>query len=148
MLAVAFQPADTDSLLITDKAAPAQPSVQLYSMRSHSYVHALTFKTQILGLKCSTRLLVVALDSQIHAYDAITLQHTFSAVTYSVSAALSTWASDVTTAGLPAPMALGSAWLAYASNQASVLLVVLTANTLVTHESTHYSTASAHMTGL
>ena len=73
----------------------------------------------MLSLKCSPRLIVVALDAQIHAFDAASLQHTFSAVTYSVSAALQTVKADSHQAGATAPMALGSAWLAYASNQAS-----------------------------
>lgn len=93
-------------------------------MRSHSYVHTLTFKSRILSLKCSSRLIVVALDAQVHAYDTLTLQHTFSAVTYSVSAALSTWSSENTSVNLSAPMALGSAWLAYASNQASFVALL------------------------
>ena len=88
-------------------------------MQSHTYLHTLSFNSRVLSLKCSQRLLVVALDAQIHAFDTDTLQHTFSAVTHSVSAALRTVKADACQAWAAAPMALGSAWLAYASNQAS-----------------------------
>lgn len=94
-------------------------SVQLYSMRSHTYVHSLSFNSPVLSLKCSRRLIAVALDAQIHAFDATTLQHTFSAVTYAVSAAMQSVKGDAGQAKVTSPMALGSAWLAYASNQAS-----------------------------
>ena len=95
-------------------------SVQLYSMHSHTYVHSLSFNSPVLSLRCSRRLIVVALDAQIHAFDATTLQHTFSAVTYAVSAAMQTVKADAGQAKTTTPMALGSAWLAYASNQASL----------------------------
>lgn len=113
-LVPALEPVSTSS---TD-SKPAH-SVQLYSMRSHTYVHSLTFNSQVLSLKCSCRFIVVALDAQIHAFDATSLQHTFSAVTYAVSAAMHTVKTEGTQARGSSPLALGSAWLAYASNQAS-----------------------------
>lgn len=106
-----LQPATTDT-------KPGH-SVQMYSMRSHTYMHSLSFNSPVLSLRCSRRLIVVALDAQIHAFDAVSLQHTFSAVTYAVSAAMQTVKADAGHAKTTSPMALGSAWLAYASNQAS-----------------------------
>lgn len=114
VLVPASEPASSPS---TD-SKPAH-SVQLYSMRSHTYVHSLSFNSQVLSLKCSRRLIVVALDAQIHAFDATSLQHTFSAVTYAVSAAMHTVKTEGVQARGSSPLALGSAWLAYASNQAS-----------------------------
>lgn len=107
-----------------DSATPSHSStssshcVQLYSLQSHSYLHSLSFSSRVLSLKCSPRLIVVALDAQIHAFDTANLQHTFSAVTYSMSAALQTVKAESHHSG-STPMALGTAWLAYASNQAS-----------------------------
>ena len=106
-----------------DEAASATVSesghrVQLYSMQSHTYVHTLTFNSKVLSLRCSCHFLVVALDAQIHAFDATTWQHTFSAVTYSVFAAMRTVKAESSHNIASSPMALGSAWLAYASNQA------------------------------
>ena len=106
-------------------------------MHSHTYVHSLTFNSRVLSLKCSPRLVVVALDAQIHAFDAATLQHTFSAVTYSVSAALQTVKADSYQAGAMAPIALGSAWLAYASNQASQSFYAICHPTCHVHDGTH-----------
>ncbi|DBA69654.1 TPA: hypothetical protein ACH3X2_012712 [Trebouxia sp. C0005] len=106
-----------------DSATPSHSStssshcVQLYSLQSHSYLHSLSFSSRVLSLKCSPRLIVVALDAQIHAFDTANLQHTFSAVTYSMSAALQTVKAESHHSG-STPMALGTAWLAYASNQA------------------------------
>ena len=58
---------------------------------------------------------MVALEGQLHAFDASTLAHTFSAVTHP---------SPVPSPSLPdggvsqsAPVALGARWLAYGSNQ-------------------------------
>ena len=106
-------------------------------MHSHTYVHSLTFNSRVLSLKCSPRLVVVALDAQIHAFDAATLQHTFSAVTYSVSAALQTVKADSYQTGAMAPIALGSAWLAYASNQASQSFYAICYPTCHVHDGTH-----------
>lgn len=119
ILAAALASPDTHQTADIDSAQNPQHSVQLYSLSSHSYLQPLTFKSAILGLKCSSRLIVVALDAQIHAYDSLTLQHTFSAVTYAVSAVLSSLSSETAKGTLSTPLALGSAWLAYASNQAS-----------------------------
>lgn len=59
-----------------------QHSVQLYSLRSHGYVRSLSFGGEVLGVASSGRLLVVALRGQLQAFDACTLQHTFSCLTY------------------------------------------------------------------
>lgn len=56
--------------------------VQLYSLRSHGRARTLSFSSEVLGLQASGRLLVVALRGQLQAFDAATLQHTFSCLTY------------------------------------------------------------------
>ena len=86
-------------------------SVHFYSLASGTYVHVLHFDSAVLGVRCSRRLIIVALAGQLLAYDAATLQHTFSTLTYAM-------------AGQPAtlPLALGPRWLAYASNQVLEML--------------------------
>ncbi len=117
---LAIVPSPTaDSATTSHSSRSSNHCVQLYSLQSHSYLHSLGFNSRVLSLKCSPRLVVVALDAQIHAFDTANLQHTFSAVTYSMSAALQTVKADSHHSGSTAPMALGTAWLAYASNQAS-----------------------------
>ncbi|KAI7838484.1 hypothetical protein COHA_007747 [Chlorella ohadii] len=59
-----------------------QHLVQLYSLRSHGFCRTLSFSSEVLGLQASGRLLVVALRGQLQAFDAATLQHTFSCLTY------------------------------------------------------------------
>lgn len=61
---------------------PQQHTLQLYSLRSHGYVRSLSFGCEVLDVQASARLLVVALPGQLQAFDACTLQHTFSCVTY------------------------------------------------------------------
>ncbi|KAL0039055.1 hypothetical protein WJX77_006537 [Trebouxia sp. C0004] len=116
---LAIVPSPTaDSAATSHSSMSSNHCVQLYSLQSHSYLHSLSFNSRVLSLKCSPRLIVVALDAQIHAFDTANLQHTFSAVTYSMSAALQTVKADSHHSGSTAPLALGTAWLAYASNQA------------------------------
>jgi hypothetical protein len=59
-----------------------QYSVLLYSLRSQGYVRTLGFSGEVLGVQASSRLLVVSLKGQLQAFDALTLQHTFSCLTY------------------------------------------------------------------
>ncbi len=68
--------------------APQQHILQLYSLRSHGFVRSLSFGGEVLDVQASSRLLVVALPGQLQAFDACTLQHTFSCVTYSPPAPL------------------------------------------------------------
>lgn len=72
---------------LTPSPAP-QHSVLLYSLQSHGYVRTLSFSSEVLGLQASQRLLVVALRGRLQAYDAATLQHTFSCLTYTPPAQL------------------------------------------------------------
>ncbi|KAL4447710.1 hypothetical protein ABPG75_004929 [Micractinium tetrahymenae] len=65
-----------------------QHILQLYSLRSHGYVRSLSFGGEVLGVQASGRLLVVALRGQLQAFDARTLQHTFSCLTYTPPARL------------------------------------------------------------
>lgn len=64
------------------KREQQQHIVQLYSLRSHCKSRTLSFSSEVLGLQASGRLLVVALRGQLQAFDAATLQHTFSCLTY------------------------------------------------------------------
>lgn len=59
-----------------------QHNLLLYSLRSHGYVRSLAFSSEVLGVQASSRLLVVALRGQLQAFDARTLQHTFSCLSY------------------------------------------------------------------
>ena len=95
----------------------ASGRVHLYSLRNQAYVYSLKFNSRVLGLRCSTRLLVVALDAQLHAFDATSLSHVFSAVTYPAPCTHQLYQSETCAQGTAVALALGSRWLAFASNQ-------------------------------
>lgn len=43
----------------------ARSAVRMYSLQSHAYVHALRFRTPVLGVQASRRLVAVALSAQV-----------------------------------------------------------------------------------
>ncbi|KAJ0770574.1 putative transcription factor WD40-like family [Helianthus annuus] len=84
-------------------------TVRFYSLRSHSYVHVLRFRSTVYMVRCSPRIVAVGLASQIYCFDALTLENKFSVLTYPISQL----------GGINigyGPMAVGPRWLAYASN--------------------------------
>lgn len=109
-------------------------TLRLYSLRSHGYVRTLTFHQPILALHASERLLVVALPGQVQALDAGSLQPLFTCLAYlpptvhrpflqqggggEPSQHRQGGAEAAEAVATLAPLALGSRWLAYASNQA------------------------------
>ncbi|KAJ6794117.1 autophagy-related protein 18h-like [Iris pallida] len=83
--------------------------VRFYSLKSHSYVHVLRFRSAVYMVRCSPRIVAVALAAQIYCFDAVTLENKFSVLTYPLPSA----------AGVNigyGPMSVGPRWLAYASN--------------------------------
>ncbi|CAK9256194.1 unnamed protein product [Sphagnum jensenii] len=86
--------------------------IRFYSLQNHSYVHVLRFRTGIYAVRCSPRVVAVALVAQIYCFDAGTLHNVFSVLTYPSPAP----APGTIHAGYGA-MALGPRWLAYAANQ-------------------------------
>lgn len=89
---------------------PCVPTVvKFYSLQCHSYVHTLRFPTAILAVRCSPRVVAVALATQLYCFNAATLQSTFSVLTYPSPQLGSS-------VGYGA-LAVGPRWLAYAANQ-------------------------------
>ncbi|KAL2634216.1 hypothetical protein R1flu_005695 [Riccia fluitans] len=86
--------------------------IRFYSLQSHTYVHVLRFRTGIHAVRCSPRVVVVALYSQIYCFDAASLQNTFSVLTYPTPLN----GPGATNLGFGA-LAVGPRWLAYAANQ-------------------------------
>ncbi|CAN6457995.1 unnamed protein product [Victoria cruziana] len=87
--------------------------VRFYSLRSHSYVHVLKFRSAVHTVRCSARIVAIAQASQIHCFDAVTLESVYIVVTYPV--ALGCYGSGSGVIGY-GPLAVGSRWLAYAGN--------------------------------
>lgn len=89
-------------------------AVRFYSMRSHSYVHVLRFRSTVYMVRCSPRIVAVGLASQIYCFDALTLENKFSVLTYPISQLGGQGLSGINIGF--GPMAVGPRWLAYASN--------------------------------
>ncbi|CAD5177650.1 unnamed protein product, partial [Musa acuminata subsp. malaccensis] len=88
--------------------------VRFYSLKVHSYVHVLRFRSAVHIVHCSPRIVAVALAAQIYCFDAVTLENKFSVLTYPLQGS----------AGVNigcGPMAVGPRWLAYASNNPLIL---------------------------
>ncbi|XP_024961565.1 autophagy-related protein 18h-like [Cynara cardunculus var. scolymus] len=89
-------------------------AVRFYSLRSHSYVHVLRFRSTVYMVRCSPRIVAVGLASQIYCFDAHTLENKFSVLTYPISQLGGQGLSGINIGY--GPMTVGPRWLAYASN--------------------------------
>lgn len=89
-------------------------AVRFYSLRSHSYVHVLRFRSTVYMVRCSPRIVAVGLASQIYCFDALTLESKFSVLTYPISQLGGQGLSGINIGY--GPMTVGPRWLAYASN--------------------------------
>ncbi|KAL5972799.1 hypothetical protein ACLOJK_039605 [Asimina triloba] len=82
--------------------------VRFYSVRSHSYVHVLKFRTAVFSVRCSPRVV-------IHCFNAATLEREYTILTHPiVSGSLGSGKIGY------GPLAVGPRWLAYAGNPISV----------------------------
>lgn len=89
-------------------------AVRFYSLKSHSYVHVLRFRSVVCMIRCCSKVVAVGLATQIYCFDALTLENKFSVLTYPVPQ-LSGQGTIGVNVGY-GPMAVGPRWLAYASN--------------------------------
>lgn len=88
-------------------------AVRFYSLRSHSYVHLLRFRSAIYMVRCSPHIVAVGLAAQIYCFDALTLENKFSVLTYPVPQVGIQGELGVNIGY--GPMGVGPRWLAYAS---------------------------------
>ncbi|XP_050942823.1 autophagy-related protein 18g isoform X4 [Cucumis melo] len=109
--------------------ANSHNAVQFYSLKSHSYVHVLRFRSAVCMVRCSSQIVAVGLATQvrtkmndnygyridfmIYCFDAITLEVVFSVLTSPVPE-ISGQGTTGTNVGY-GPMAVGPRWLAYPS---------------------------------
>lgn len=92
--------------------------VELHSLRSQALAHILSFHSRVLSVCASARVIAVSLETQLHAFDAGAVQPLFTAVTYPAPGSFpSAHEGHQSTA----PMALGHRWLAFASNQVTIM---------------------------
>lgn len=98
----------------TGNVVNSPTAVRFYSLRSHSYVHVLRFRSAVLTVRCSPRIVAVGLASQIYCFDALTLENKFSVLTYPVPQLAGLGMVGINVGY--GPMDVGPRWLAYASN--------------------------------
>ncbi|KAJ8760668.1 hypothetical protein K2173_017649 [Erythroxylum novogranatense] len=98
----------------TGSLALSPTIVRFYSLKSHNYVHVLRFRSTVYMVRCSPRIVAVGLATQIYCFDALTLENKFSVLTYPVPQLGSQGLVGVNIGY--GPMAVGSRWLAYASD--------------------------------
>ncbi|KAJ0267098.1 BCAS3 domain-containing protein [Hirschfeldia incana] len=84
-------------------------NVHVYSLKSQSYVHTLKFRSIIYTVRCSPRIVAVLQASQIHCFDAKTLEKDYMIVTNSIS-----YGSLGVGYG---PLAVGPRWIAYSGTR-------------------------------
>ncbi|CAN4104079.1 unnamed protein product [Withania somnifera] len=89
--------------------------VWFYSMRSHSYVHQLRFRTVVHLVRCSSRVIAILQAAQIHCFNAATLEREYTIVTNPVV----TGFSPSGNIGV-GPLAVGPRWIAYSGSPVTV----------------------------
>ncbi|KAK9089629.1 hypothetical protein Scep_028711 [Stephania cephalantha] len=85
--------------------------IRFYSLRSHSYVHILKFRSAIYSIRCSPRVVAISQVSQIHCVNAATLEREYTILTHPVVSGIHTPGSI----GY-GPLAVGPRWLAYSGS--------------------------------
>ncbi|XP_068668879.1 autophagy-related protein 18f-like isoform X2 [Aristolochia californica] len=89
--------------------------VRFYSLKSHSYVHILKFRTAVYSIRCSSRVIAISQATQIHCLDAVTLEKEYTILTHPII--LGSPGSGGIGYG---PLAVGDRWLAYSGNPVAV----------------------------
>lgn len=90
-------------------------TVRFYSIRSHDYVHVLKFRTAVYCVRCSSRVVAISQASQIHCFNAATLEKEYTILTYPV-------VSGYVGSGAIGygPLAVGPRWLAYSGTPVTI----------------------------
>ncbi|KAM7504119.1 hypothetical protein LguiB_003023 [Lonicera macranthoides] len=89
-------------------------AVWFYSLKSHSYARVLKFRSVVYSVRSSSRIVAVLQASQIHCFDAATLERDYTILTNSI----------VTSPGCASiglgPLAVGPRWVAYSGSPIAV----------------------------
>ncbi|KAL6975320.1 hypothetical protein U1Q18_024115 [Sarracenia purpurea var. burkii] len=89
--------------------------VWFYSLRSQSYVHVLKFRSAVYSVRCSARVVAISQASQIHCFDAATLEREYNIVTNPLVTGFSGFG------GIGyGPLAVGPRWLAYSGSPVAI----------------------------
>ncbi|WOK91879.1 autophagy-related protein [Canna indica] len=89
--------------------------VHFYSLRTHEYVHVLKFRSAVFSVRCSHRIIAISQASQMHCFNAATLEREYTILTHPVvSRSLGSGSIGY------GPLAVGPRWLAYSGSLVTV----------------------------
>ncbi|PIN13415.1 WD40 repeat protein [Handroanthus impetiginosus] len=86
-------------------------AVRFYSMKSNEYVKVIEFRSSVLMVRCSPRIVAIGLEEQVYCFDTATLEKKFTVLTYPVPQVGEQGAVGANRGY--GPVAVGPRWLAY-----------------------------------
>ncbi|KAL4201538.1 hypothetical protein AMTRI_Chr02g259110 [Amborella trichopoda] len=87
--------------------------LQFYSVKSHSYVHALKFRSAVYSVRCSPCIVAIAQTAQVHCFDAATIESVYIVVSNPITSGCHGPGGLGMGYG---PLAVGTRWLAYSGS--------------------------------
>ncbi|XP_076890513.1 autophagy-related protein 18g-like [Bidens hawaiensis] len=90
-------------------------AVRFYSLKSNCYVKVLRFRSTVFMVRCSSLIVAIGLEKEIHCLDAVTLETKFAVPTYLVPRSRGQGMVGVNFGY--GPLTVGPRWLAYSSNK-------------------------------
>uniref|UniRef100_A0A453FPT9 Uncharacterized protein n=1 Tax=Aegilops tauschii subsp. strangulata TaxID=200361 RepID=A0A453FPT9_AEGTS len=84
--------------------------VRFYSLKDHGYVHSMKFRSAVYSIRCSPRVVAVSQATQIHCFDAATLELDYTLLTSPILSPISGYG----------PLGLGPRWIAYSGSPVPV----------------------------
>ncbi|XP_047335698.1 autophagy-related protein 18g-like isoform X2 [Impatiens glandulifera] len=97
----------------SEKNDNSPTAVKFYSLKTNCFVQDLRFRSVVCMVRCSSKIVAIALPTQIYCIDAVSLVNKFSVLTYPVPQFGGRGKIGVNVGY--GPMAVGTRWLAYAS---------------------------------
>ncbi|KAJ1691662.1 hypothetical protein LUZ63_015817 [Rhynchospora breviuscula] len=89
--------------------------VRFYSLKLHDYVHEVKFRSAVYSVRCSSRVVAVSQATQIHCFNAVTLEREYTILTLPISSTVSV------SGGIGyGPLAVGPRWIAYTGSPVTV----------------------------
>ncbi|KAM0887805.1 hypothetical protein ACQ4PT_028753 [Festuca glaucescens] len=84
--------------------------LRFYSLKDHAYVHSMKFRSAVYSIRCSSRVVAVSQATQIHCFDAATLELEYTLLTSPIVSPVSGYG----------PLGLGPRWIAYSGSPVPV----------------------------
>ncbi|KAJ1285752.1 hypothetical protein BS78_03G301100 [Paspalum vaginatum] len=85
-------------------------AIRFYSLRTHEFVYTLRFRSPVYSIRCSPRVVAVSQATQLHCFDAATMERVYGVLTSPTIAQISGYG----------PLGLGPRWIAFSGIPAPV----------------------------